>query len=194
MTFMVLIIFFYSNQSLLHVLLFINAQLDVELNQFLGCHYPPTFGYIFLCAFCYFWRKRSMSTHSERSNPPTCEQKIGLKSTEKTEHIRSISPKTLKIARKKRSIAVHLLHHLLLEPRNRPENGALPFSLGNASRWQQDVCDRKTEHVRSQILLNDNPLKENGALPFTFQFSFPILYVESNLTYNIQPWQERQKK
>ena len=56
------------------------------------------------------------------------------------------------------------------------------------------TCDRKTEHVRSQILLNDNPLKENGALPFTFQFSFPILYVESNLTYNIQPWQERQKK
>ena len=27
----------------------------------------------------YYWRKRSMSTHSERSNPPTFELKIGLK-------------------------------------------------------------------------------------------------------------------
>ena len=52
-------------------------------------------------------------------HPPTCELKIGLKSVEKTEHIRSISPKTLKIARK---------------------NGALPFTQENrrGKTWTED--------------------------------------------------------
>ena len=95
------------------------------------------------------WRNRSMPTHSERFNPPTFESKIGLKTAWKTEHIRSISPKTPKkpektehcrspVARvvflmpkshRKRSIAVHLeKHELLLSSDLRLKNGANPFT------------------------------------------------------------------
>ena len=35
---------------------------------------------------------------------------------------------------------------------------------------------------------------KNGAYPFTFPIFSCILYVETNLTYNIRPWQEKQKK
>ena len=73
------------------------------------------------------WRKRSIPTHEARFNPPTCEQKIGLKSAEKTEHCRSISPKTLKIARK---------------------NGALPFTCRERGVVNTEIA-LKTEHCRS---------------------------------------------
>ena len=73
------------------------------------------------------WRKRSIPTHEARFNPPTCEQKIGLKTAEKTEHCRSISPKTLKIARK---------------------NGALPFTCRERGVVNTEIA-LKTEHRRS---------------------------------------------
>ena len=62
-------------------------ELDVVTSKYYPDHVDKTLSEIKSAGW---WRKRSMSTHSERSNPPTCEQKIGLKSAEKTEHIRSL--------------------------------------------------------------------------------------------------------
>ena len=67
-------------------------------------------------------------THPLRAVQSTpFELKIGLKSAEETEHIRSISPKTLKIARK---------------------NGALPFTCRERGVMNTEI-ERKTEHCRS---------------------------------------------
>ena len=96
------------------------------------------------------WRKRSMSTHSERSNPPTFEPGNGLKTAQKTEHIRSISLKTLKIARK---------------------NGACPFTccendfLGGQSHRKRSIA---VQRGKNESLLSNDLRPKNGACPFTF--------------------------
>ena len=72
-----------------------------------------------------------MSTHSKRFNPPTCELKIGLKSAEKTEHVRSPVARMVFLMAKshrKRSIAVHIgKQEMLISNDLCQKNGALPF-------------------------------------------------------------------
>lgn len=52
---------------------------------------------------------------------------------------------------KKRSIAVHLHHHLLLKLRNHAENGAFPFTFGSSDiRVYADACDGKVYHYRDK--------------------------------------------
>ena len=69
--------------------------------------------------------------------------------------------------------------------RNHPENGVFPFTSRKGIIWLAILCDRKTEYCHSLFPLNASAAPKNGALPFTFLLFMHILYVETNLTYDI---------
>ena len=77
--------------------------------------------------------------------------------------------------------------------RNGLENGALPFIFAKNAKKRPKKRSIAVHYQRGCVADHRNRL-ENGALPFTFLLFFMLLYVEANLTYNIRPWQEKQRK